>query len=36
MSNDVQDKVANLINFLSEDIIHSLTGWKYILDVLSL
>ena len=33
---DVKDKVAHILNFLSEDVLHSLTGWKYILDALSL
>lgn len=33
---DVKLKVANILNSLSENIIHSLTGWKYILDALSL
>ena len=33
---DVKYKVANILNSLSEDIIHSLTGWEYILDALSL
>ncbi|MDJ0531946.1 MAG: hypothetical protein QNJ70_05520 [Xenococcaceae cyanobacterium MO_207.B15] len=36
VSEDVKDKVARIINSLSEDIIHSLTGWDYILDALSL
>lgn len=33
---DVKDKVAFILNSLSEDIIQSLTGWQYILDSLSL
>ena len=33
---DVKHKVANILNSLSKDIIHSLTGWQYILDALSL
>ncbi|MBE9166928.1 IS630 family transposase, partial [Pleurocapsales cyanobacterium LEGE 06147] len=33
---DVKYKVANILNSLSEDVIHSLTGWQYILDALSL
>jgi transposase len=33
---DVKYKVAQILNSLSEDIIHSLTGWEYILDALSL
>jgi transposase len=33
---DVKDKVVNIVNSLSKDIIHSLTGWQYILDALSL
>jgi putative transposase len=33
---DLKDKVAKILNSLSEDIIHSLTGWQYILDTLSL
>lgn len=33
---DVKDKVAKILNSLAEDIIHSLTGWQYILDALSL
>jgi len=33
---DVKYKVAKILNSLSEDIIHSLTGWQYILDALSL
>ena len=33
---DVKYKVANILNSLSKDIIHSLTGWQYILDALSL
>lgn len=33
---DVKYKVSNILNSLSEDIIHSLTGWSYILDALSL
>jgi len=33
---DVKDKVAKIIHSLSEEIIHSLTGWQYILDALSL
>lgn len=33
---DVKDKVAKVLNSLSSNIIHSLTGWKYILDALSL
>lgn len=33
---DVKHQVANILNCLSEDIIHSLTGWQYILDALSL
>lgn len=28
--------VAKILNSLSEDIVHSLTGWDYILDALSL
>lgn len=33
---DVKDKVAFILNSLSRDIVHSLTGWQYILDALSL
>ena len=33
---DVKYKVANILNSLSEEIIHSLTAWEYILDALSL
>ena len=33
---DVRCKVSNILNSLSKNIIHSLTGWKYILDALSL
>ena len=33
---DVKYKVAKILNSLSKDIIHSLTGWQYILDALSL
>jgi transposase len=33
---DVKLKVANILNSLSEDIVHSLTGWQYILDALYL
>lgn len=33
---DVKYKVAKILNSLSEDIVHSLTGWDYILDALSL
>lgn len=33
---DVKDKVAKLLNNLSHDIIHSLTGWDYIVRALSL
>jgi transposase len=33
---DVKLKVANILNSLSEDIVHSLTGWQYILDALCL
>ncbi len=33
---DVKYTVALILNSLSEDIIHSLTGWQYILDALSL
>ncbi len=33
---DVKNQVAKTLNSLSEDIIHSLTGWEYILDALSL
>lgn len=33
---DVKDKVAFILNSLSKDIVHSLTGWQYILDALSL
>jgi transposase len=33
---DVKYEVANILNSLSEDVIHSLTGWQYILDALSL
>lgn len=33
---DVKYKVANILNSLSEDIVHSLTGWEYILDALSI
>ncbi len=31
-----EEAVAQILNSLSEDIIHSLTGWQYILDALSL
>jgi transposase len=33
---DVKDKVAEIVRQLSEDIIHSLTGWEHILKALSL
>ena len=33
---DVKHQVAKILNSFSEDIIHSLTGWQYILDALSL
>jgi transposase len=33
---DVKVKVAKILTSLAEDIIHSLTGWQYILDALSL
>ena len=33
---DIKERVANILNSLSEDLIHSLTGWQYILDALSL
>lgn len=33
---DLKCKVSDILNSLSEDIIHSLTGWQYILDALSL
>ncbi|MGL4882592.1 MAG: IS630 family transposase [Waterburya sp.] len=33
---DVKYTVAKILNSLSEDIVHSLTGWDYILDALSL
>ncbi len=33
---DVKYQVAEILNSLSEDIVHSLTGWQYILDALSL
>jgi transposase len=33
---DVKYQVAKILNSLSEDIIHSLTGWQYVLDALSL
>ena len=33
---DVKYKTANILNSLSEDVIHSLTAWEYILDALSL
>ncbi len=33
---DVKCKVSNILNDLSEDIIHSLTAWQYVLDALSL
>jgi transposase len=33
---DVKDKVAEIVRQLSEDIIHSLTGWEHILNALSL
>ncbi len=33
---DVKLKVANILNSLSENIVHSLTGWQYILNALSL
>jgi transposase len=33
---DVKYEVTKILNSLSEDIVHSLTGWEYILDALSL
>ncbi len=30
------DEIAKIVCSLSEDVIHSLTGWQYILDALSL
>lgn len=33
---DVKYQVAEILKSLSEDIIHSLTGWEYFLDALSL
>ena len=33
---DVKYKVANILNSLSKEIIHSLTAWEYIVDALSL
>jgi transposase len=33
---DIKNKVAEIVKQLSEDIIHSLTGWEYILKALSL
>ncbi|MGL5794422.1 MAG: hypothetical protein ACRC06_08420 [Waterburya sp.] len=33
---DVKYKVAQILNSLSKDLVHSLTGWEYILDALSL
>lgn len=33
---DVKIKVAQILNSLDKDIIHSLTGWQYVLDALSL
>ena len=33
---DLKNKVANILNSLSEEIIRSLAGWEYILEALSL
>jgi transposase len=33
---DVKDKAAEIVRQLSEDIIHSLTGWEHIFKALSL
>ena len=33
---DVKSKVSYILDSLSKDLIHSLTGWQYILDALSL
>jgi transposase len=33
---DLRNQVADCLNNLSKNIIHSLTGWQHILDALSL